>query len=266
MDARIRCKHYAPFECGARAIVQSNLCRLALMCVAMLLAACTHAPPRNPMAHWVPSPNQSARRPMLIVLHYTEQESVSQSLRTLRTRNSDGPVSAHYLIGEGGDLYQLVADERRAWHAGGGSWGTISDVNSASIGIEIDNDGREPFTEPQIATLLGLLDDLCTRHDIPRTNVIGHADMAPTRKIDPGRLFPWQRLAEAAFGRWPAADRAPAPLGFDPMLALRLLGYSLDDPAAAIRAFHLHYRGIDTTTLDDEDASILHALIAELRE
>src|SRR5688500_7205847 len=188
MDARIRCQHYDhPFECGVVAIVQSNLWRLAMMCMAMLLAACTHAPPRNPMAQWVPSPNQSARKPMLIVLHYTEQESVSQSLHTLRTANSGGPVSAHYLIGEKGDLYQLVADERRAWHAGGGSWGTISDVNSASIGIEIDNDGVEPFTEPQIATLLRLLDDLCTRHGIPRTNVIGHADMAPTRKIEIGR-------------------------------------------------------------------------------
>ena len=259
------------FESGVVAIVQSNPWRLALMCMALLLAACTHAPPRNPMAQWVPSPNQSARRPMLIVLHYTEQESVAESLHTLRTSNPEGPVSAHYLIGEKGDLYQLVADERRAWHAGGGSWGTISDVNSASIGIEIDNDGREPFTEPQIATLLRLLEDLCTRYDIPRTNIIGHADMAPTRKIDPGRLFPWQRLAQAGFGRWPAADREPAPLGFDPMLALRLLGYQLDDPAAAIRAFHLHYRpqnsaGIDTTTLDDEDASILHALVADSRE
>lgn len=215
------------------------------------------------MAHWVPSPNYSARKATLIVLHYTEQESVQQSLHTLRTSNSGGPVSAHYLIGENGDLYQLVADAHRAWHAGGGSWGTISDVNSASIGIEIDNNGLEPFTDPQIATLLRLLDDLCTRHGIPRSNVIGHADMAPTRKIDPGRLFPWQRLAEAGFGRWPAADRGPAPPGFDSMLALRLLGYPLDDPAAAIRAFHLHYRGIDTTTLDDEDASLLHALTVE---
>ncbi|MFC5568706.1 N-acetylmuramoyl-L-alanine amidase [Lysobacter yangpyeongensis] len=243
----------------------SNPWRLALICITLLLAACTHAPPRNPMAQWVPSPNHSARKPMLIVLHYTEQQSVAHSLRTLRTGNSDGPVSAHYLIGEQGELYQLVADERRAWHAGGGSWGTISDVNSASIGIEIDNDGQEPFTEAQIAMLLRLLGDLCTRHGIPRTNVIGHADMAPSRKIDPGRLFPWQRLAEAGFGRWPAADRGPTPPGFDPMLALRLLGYPLDDPAAAIRAFHLHYRGIDTTTLDEEDAGILHALVVGLR-
>lgn len=237
--------------------------RLTVLSAALLLAACTHAPPHNPLAQWVPSPNHSARRPILIVLHYTEQQSVQQSLRTLRSGNPDGPVSAHYLIGEQGDLYQLVADAQRAWHAGGGSWGTISDVNSASIGIEIDNDGHEPFTEPQIATLLRLLDDLSTRHGIPRTNVIGHADMAPARKIDPGPQFPWQRLADAGFGRWPAAGRGPAPEDFDPLLALRLLGYPLEDPAAAIRAFHLHYRGIDATTLDDEDASILHALTVE---
>jgi N-acetylmuramoyl-L-alanine amidase len=234
--------------------------RVVAMLLVVALAGCAHTPPRNPMAQWVPSLNFNARKASLIVLHYTEQDSVQQSLDTLRTRNSGGPVSAHYLVGKRGDLYQLVADDHRAWHAGGGDWGGISDVNSASIGIEIDNNGREPFPEPQVATLLRLLDDLCTRLNIPRTQVIGHADMAPTRKIDPGRLFPWQRLAEAGFGRWPAADRGPAPPGFDAMTALRVLGYSLDDPAAAIRAFHLHYHGIDTTSLDDEDASILYAL------
>jgi N-acetylmuramoyl-L-alanine amidase len=232
--------------------------------VILLFAACAHAP-RNPMAHWVPSPNHDTRRPTLIVIHYTEQDSVAQSLRTLRTRNSGGRVSAHYLIGDDGKLYQLVSDEHRAWHAGAGSWGTISDVNSASIGIELDNNGREPFSEAQIATLLRLLDDLCTRHGIPRTHVIGHADMAPTRKIDPGALFPWQRLAAAGFGVWPTLDGPPAPDGFDPLQALRLLGYPMDDPAAAVRAFRLHYRGIDNggdagLLLDAEDARILHAL------
>jgi len=227
--------------------------------VVVLLSACAHAP-RNPMAQWVPSPNHDPRRPTLIVVHYTEQESAAHSLRTLRTRNSGGRVSAHYLIGDDGALYQLVSDANRAWHAGAGRWGTISDVNSASIGIELDNDGREPFSDPQIATLLRLLDDLCTRHDIPRRQVIGHADMAPTRKIDPGRLFPWQQLAQAGFGRWPKPDRGAAPLDFDAIAALRLLGYATDDLAATVRAFHLHYRGIDTTTLDAEDASILHSL------
>jgi len=222
-------------------------------------AACAHAP-RNPMAQWVPSPNHNARRPTLIVVHYTEQDSVAQSLRTLRTRNSGGRVSAHYLIGDDGTLYQLVSDEHRAWHAGAGSWGTISDVNSASIGIELDNDGREPFADAQVAALLRLLDDLCTRHDIPRSHVIGHADMAPARKIDPGALFPWKRLADAGFGAWPTDDAPPAPEGFDPLQALRLLGYPMDDPAAAVRAFRLHYRGVDGGMLDAEDARILHAL------
>jgi N-acetylmuramoyl-L-alanine amidase len=253
---------------NARSHLSHNFTRLAgmrallLAFFVVLLAACAHAP-RNPMAQWVPSQNHSVRRPTLIVVHYTEQDSVAQSLRTLRTRNSGGRVSAHYLIGDDGKLYQLVSDEHRAWHAGAGSWGTISDVNSASIGIELDNNGREPFSEAQIATLLRLLDDLCTRHGIPRTHVIGHADMAPTRKIDPGALFPWQRLADAGFGVWPAADAPPAPEGFDALQALRLLGYPMGDPAAALRAFRLHFRGMDSGDaglLDAEEARILHAL------
>lgn len=228
-----------------------------LLC--LLLAACAHAP-RNPMAQWVPSPNHNPRKPTLIVVHYTEQASVAQSLQTLRTANSGGRVSAHYLIGDDGALYQLVSDEHRAWHAGAGSWGTISDVNSASIGIELDNNGREPFSDAQIASLLRLLDDLCKRHGITRSDVIGHADMAPARKIDPGALFPWKRLADAGFGRWPATDAPPAPDGFDALQALRLLGYPMDNPAAAVRAYRLHYRGVDGGALDAEDARILHAL------
>lgn len=227
------------------------------------LAACTHAPPRNPLAHWVPSDNYDVRRPVLIVIHYTEQDSVERSLHTLRTRNSGGRVSAHYLIGDDGTLYQLVADEHRAWHAGAGSWGAISDVNSASIGIELDNDGREPFSEAQITALLWLLEDLTARWRIPRENVIGHADLAPTRKIDPGALFPWRRLAEAGFGIWPdTALVGDPPPGFDPIQALRLIGYPVDAPEAAIRAFRLRFRGLDGTVLDAEDLRILHALTA----
>lgn len=232
---------------------------IAVLCLAVL-AGCAHQAPRNPMAQWVPSDNYDERRPVVIVLHYTEQDSVEQSLRTLRSRNSGGPVSSHYLVGDDGAIYQLVADRHRAWHAGGGRWGTITDLNSASIGIEIDNDGREPFTEPQVAALLRLLDDLTTRLRIPRAQVIGHSDLAPTRKIDPGALFPWRRLAEAGFGIWPADDAPPAPPGFDAMRALRLVGYPVDDPDAAVRAFRLRFRGDAGTTLDDEDLRILHAL------
>ena len=93
-----------------------------LILCALALSACVHSPPRNPMAEWVPSPNHDQRRPVVIVLHYTEQESVEQSLHTLRTRNSGGPVSSHYLVGDDGAIYQLVADAHRAWHAGGGRW------------------------------------------------------------------------------------------------------------------------------------------------
>ena len=235
----------------------------------LLLAACAHAPApvRNPLAEWVPSPNLDQRRPVVIVIHATEQASAQQSLDTLRTANRNGPVSSHYLIGDDGRLYQLVADGARAWHAGGGRWGTLTDLNSTSIGIEIDNEVGEPFTEAQLATLLRLLDDLTRRLSIPRTQVIAHADLAPTRKRDPGALFPWRRLADAGYGLWPQGELRDPPAGFDPWLAMAAVGYPLDDRAAAVRAFHRHYRGRDdgddpAASFDAEDLRILHALVA----
>ena len=237
-----------------------NLRALLLALCLFGLAACAHQAPRNPMAQWVPSPNFDERRAVVIVLHYTEQDSVEQSLHTLRTRNSGGPVSSHYLVGDDGAIYQLVADAHRAWHAGGGRWGTITDLNSVSIGIEIDNDGREPFSEPQVQALLRLLDDLTARLRIPRSQVIGHSDLAPARKIDPGPRFPWRRLAEAGFGIWPADDAPPAPENFDALRALEQLGYDTRHGESTIRAFRLRFRGDAGTTLDDEDLRILHAL------
>lgn len=230
----------------------------------LLLGGCAHAP-RNPLAQWEPSPNHNPRQPVLIVLHHTEQDSVQQSLHTLRTANSGGRVSAHYLIGNDGALYQLVPERARAWHAGAGRWGTISDVNSASIGIELDNNGDEPFAPAQIASLLRLLDDLCTRLHIPRSQVIGHADLAPTRKRDPSRYFPWAQLAAAGFGLWPDPADGPAPPGFDPWLGLQVVGYPLADRSAAVQAFHRHFRGRDDLgdTLDAEDARILHSLVRQ---
>lgn len=243
------------FESGRRGCVW-----LSAWLLALALVGCGHLPQRNPLAIWVPSPNQDLRRPALIVLHFTDQHSVQQSLETLRTRNQSGPVSAHYLIGEDGRRYQLVSDERRAWHAGAGHWGTISDINSASIGIELANDGHSPFADAQIDSLLLLLEDLCSRLRIPRTQIVGHQDVAPTRKLDPGPLFPWQRLAEAGFGRWPLADAPPPPEGFDPWLALQVIGYPLTDRAATVRAFHNHFRGRQGSELDAEDLRILYAL------
>ena len=244
-----------------------SIVRRGLPVACLLLAACAHAPrpTPNPLAEWVPSPNLDARRAVVIVLHATEQSSAQESLDTLRTANRGGPVSAHYLIGDDGRLYQLVADGARAWHAGGGRWGTLTDLNSTSIGIEIDNAVGEPYTDAQVATLLRLLDDLTTRLSIPKSQVIGHADLAPTRKRDPGALFPWARLAEAGYGLWPQGALVDPPPGFDPWLAMAAVGYPLDDRAAAVRAFHRHYRGRDDgddpqATFDAEDLRILHAL------
>ncbi len=225
-----------------------------------LLAGCAQAPVRNPLAQWVPSANHGPRKPVLIVLHATTQNSVAQSLRTLRSHNSGGPVSAHYLIGRDGSRYQLVEDERRAWHAGPGRWGTITDVNSASIGIELDNDGVSPFPAPQVASLVTLLNDLCRRHGIPKTQIVAHSDIAPTRKRDPGALFPWGDLFALGFGIWPSGDGALPPVGFDAWLALRTLGYATDDRGAAVRAFHLRFRGMESDVMDTEDERILYAL------
>ncbi|HJP97965.1 MAG TPA: N-acetylmuramoyl-L-alanine amidase [Rhodanobacteraceae bacterium] len=240
---------------------------LLLACLVLaLMAACAPLPSRNPMATWIPSKNYDIRKPQLIVLHFTDQDSVSQSLETLRTANSGGPVSAHYLIGRDGHIYQLVSDVDRAWHAGGGRWGTITDVNSASIGIEIDNNGHVPFPPAQIGSLIRLLTDLTTRWDIPRAQIIGHEDMAPARKDDPGPLFPWATLAASGFGLWPdpGYDRLNPPPGFNPWTALTAVGYSLDDPQGAVRAFHNHFRGMGGDTLDAEDLRILYNLVGKI--
>lgn len=238
---------------------------IALLGLLALLAGCAHLP-HNPLATWVPSPNHDLRRPTLIVLHYTDEHSVQESLHTLRTANSGGPVSAHYLVGADGHIYQLVADQLRAWHAGSGRWGTITDVNSASIGIELDNDGDTPFAAAQISSLLRLLTDLTDRLSIPRTQIIGHEDLAPGRKDDPGPLFPWQQLAAAGFGLWPDATLAEPPTGFDPWMALSVVGYPVKDHAAAVRSFHHHFRGMQGDTLDAQDLRILYNLAQKIEQ
>lgn len=238
--------------------------RLAAFVLSLAVAGCASVPAHNPLAQWRASPNFNERRAQLIVLHHTQQDSVGQSLLTLSTRNSQGQVSAHYLVGEDGGIYQLVAEDRRAWHAGAGRWGDISDLNSASIGIEIDNDGTEPFTEPQIQSLLRLLADLTDRLNIPRYMIVAHGDIAPTRKTDPSVLFPWARLAQAGFGLWPGANPPPPPPGFDAWAAMRLIGYDLRDPGAALAAFHRHFRGNESREWQPGDAEVLFDLQRQL--
>lgn len=247
-------------HCDSRRTRTFSVAALAAILL-LSLASCAPANVRSPLARWMPSPNHDSRHPTLIVLHATEQDSVKQSLHTLRTGNSGGPVSAHYLVGRDGEIYQLVSEDRRAWHAGAGSWGTLTDINSASIGIELDNNGTDAFPDVQIQSLVRLLADICQRQRIRPSHVIAHADLAPARKVDPGPLFPWQQLAAAGFGVWPSIT-TPAPTGFDAMSALRLLGYPMADPEAAIRAFHLRFRGSADlpAELDVSDAEILYAL------
>jgi N-acetylmuramoyl-L-alanine amidase len=235
----------------------------AAACAGLLLVSgCRHHGASD--ARWTPSDNHDARRAIIVVVHATEQGSVEESLATLRSENAGGRVSAHYLIGRNGRVYQLVDERRRAWHAGGGSWGRITDLNSASIGIELDNDGTADFPPAQVARLLVLLEDICHRNGIPRRQVIGHADLAPWRKRDPGQRFPWRQLAEAGFGAWPAADAGEPPAAFDGWVALQLLGYPMREPQAALRAFRLHFRGLDdaASPMGPDDLRILYGLVA----
>lgn len=220
---------------------------------------------RSPLARWVPSPNFGARKPpyaapTLIVLHHTAIASMQASLNALT--NPATQVSAHYLIGADGELLQLVDDGDRAWHAGVSRWHDITDVNSASIGIELVNDGFTPFPAAQIHAVLALLADLIQRHcTLHNGDVLGHADVAPGRKVDPNRFFPWVELSRAGFGRWYPTPLPAVPTDFDPVLALRMLGYDTSNVIWAIRAFHLHFRGVHGDTLDATDAAILVALL-----
>lgn len=182
----------------------------------------------------------------MVVLHYTEMETPEAALE--RMCDPEIKVSAHYLITETGEVIRLVPEEKRAWHAGQSFWRGHKDVNSASIGIELDHPGHKygyrPFAEPQMKALLPLLARIIRQHDIPRANVVGHSDVAPQRKIDPGELFDWERLAKIGL----ALPRPEIPLG-DPFendgafyLALERFGYDITDGHAAVRAFQRRWR------------------------
>jgi N-acetylmuramoyl-L-alanine amidase len=160
-----------------------------------------------------PSPNFDARTrvPDMLVLHYTGMQTGEAALA--RLCDPEAKVSSHYLVEEDGRIFRLVAEERRAWHAGRSFWKGEEGVNHASIGIEIVNPGHEfgyrPFPEAQIAAVIALLADIRGRWTIEDSRIIGHADVAPGRKQDPGELFPWKRLAQAGHGVWAEADPAP---------------------------------------------------------
>lgn len=191
----------------------------------------------------VPSPNHNARRPNFVILHDTTSDNAAHALGTLTDPARE--VSAHYLIDRDGMLYRLVDESRRAWHAGESHWGGNTDLNSSSIGIELDNTGEEPYAEAQIVRLLALLEELKERHRIPVANFLGHGDIAPRRKIDPGRHFPWERLAQAGFGLWCHESEPPPAEVPDPLLALQAIGYETAVPEATLAAFRRHFLGVE---------------------
>lgn len=214
-----------------------------------------------------PSPNFDARAlPVsMVVLHYTGMPDAAGALDWLTRPESK--VSCHYFVAEDGATFRLVPEESRAWHAGRSFWRGVTDINSASVGIEIVNPGHEhgyrPFPDPQIEAVVKLVGEIAARHAIPAPNVVGHSDVAPARKEDPGELFPWDRLAARGL-----CAPVPTPRG-DPLwteagtlAALARYGYDVSDGAAAVRAFQRRFRPARVDgAIDAETRSLLLALL-----
>lgn len=199
----------------------------------------------------------------MLVLHYTGMETCDEA--RARLCDPEAAVSAHYLIDEDGTVERLVDEDKRAWHAGVSWWRGAMDVNGRSIGIELVNPGHEfgyrPFPDAQMEALIALSQSIVARHPIPPANVVGHSDVAPRRKTDPGELFDWKRLAEAGVGLW--VDDAPSVTASQTEVTAMLAayGYDVSDLEAAIQAFQRHFRParIDAVA-DGQTAGLLKAL------
>ena len=200
----------------------------------------------------------------MLVVHYTGMQSAEAALA--RLCDPAAKVSAHYLIDEDGKVHRLVAEDKRAWHAGLAYWRGQRNINARSIGIELVNPGHEfgyrPFPEPQMTALIALAGDILSRHAIPARNVVGHSDVAPDRKLDPGELFDWPRLAAAGIGLWPGESSAD---GTDRDIRALLTDYGYDPSARqSLSAFQRHFRPARIDGIaDDESRRILSALLAE---
>jgi len=201
----------------------------------------------------------------MLVLHYTGMKTAEEAVA--RLCDPAAKVSAHYTIDEDGTIYAHVPEARRAWHAGAAFWAGVTDINARSIGIELVNPGHEfgyrEFAEDQIASLITLCHSILMRHPIPSWRVLGHSDVAPARKEDPGELFPWERLAKAGVGLWPqtvASDPGPDALsrfGYDP-------NASLDK---RITAFQRHFRPKKLDgQWDSECAGLLASLLDKIED
>jgi len=209
--------------------------------------------------YFVGTTNFGLRKPNFVIIHHTAQHSCQQTLKTFTLSRTQ--VSSHYVVCKDGTVHQLLNDYLRAWHAGAGKWGNLSDINSSSIGIELDNDGYQPFPGLQLNALLALMDTLKKRYSIPESNFIGHADIAPARKNDPNIYFPWQQIAERGFGLWYSDTTGlVVPENFDHLLALRIVGYDTKDSLAAIVAFKRHFVRDTIPIFGNADRKILYSL------
>ncbi|WP_447641725.1 MULTISPECIES: N-acetylmuramoyl-L-alanine amidase [Chitinophagaceae] len=211
--------------------------------------------------HWLGTSNFNLRKPNMVIIHHTAQNSCDQTFKTFRMESTQ--VSAHYVICRDGVIQHMLNDYLRAWHAGVSTWGNITDVNSTSIGIELDNNGSEPFSDKQINSLINLLGYLKKTYNIPNANFIGHSDIAPGRKVDPSAYFPWQKLAYEGFGYWWSdTTGVQVPENFNAMEALRIIGYNVKDSAKAVSAFKLHFehKGVPETFLTPADKKIIYTL------
>ena len=235
----------------------------------------------NPPVHDLPSPNFGPRPPRIavdtVILHYTGMRSAEEALA--RLRDPAVAVSAHYLIDEDGTVMRLVPEDMRAWHAGIASWKGETNINDRSIGIELVNPGHEfgyrPFPAAQMEALVALLQGVLARHPIPASRVLGHSDVAPLRKQDPGELFDWPRLARSGIGVFPDRSMGAAPHESVSVAAaqalLAAIGYATpssgaldNETAAALTAFQRRYRPerVDGR-LDAETAELLRRVAAQ---
>mgnify|MGYP001210147729 CR=1 FL=1 len=222
-----------------------------------------------------PSPNHGERLAEgggtvvidMLVIHYTGMIPDAKALDWMCDPASQ--VSAHYFIDEASTICRLVPEERRAWHAGASAWRGATDINSRSIGIELSNPGHEfgyrEFTTTQIDALITLAQDIVTRHPIPPRNVVGHSDIAPARKLDPGEFFPWQQLANNGIGLWPDTNGDTSGGNIAAMLAKYGYEVSTNWLTEAISAFQRHFRPdhFDGTD-DDETRARLATLLAQV--
>jgi N-acetylmuramoyl-L-alanine amidase len=208
-------------------------------------------------SEFVSTVNFNLRKPNYVIIHHTAQDSMQQTLNTFTLVRTQ--VSAHYVVGRDGKVYHMLNDYLRSWHAGVSKWGSVTDMNSCSIGIEIDNNGLEPFQEVQMKSLLLLLAKLKKAYNIPTANFIGHSDIAPGRKTDPSAYFPWQKLAQKGFGYWSDDVLELAPENFDYITALRVIGYDTRNVQTAITAFKLHFIQKDVSPqLTQLDLNVLY--------